>query len=234
MELVVAVDPDSTGVQLLGNPGGLGDILGEHSGSQTVLGVIGLGDDVFLILELDENDDWAEDLLLNDLHAWLDVGEDGWLDEVTLITVPVTTHLTGGTLGLTLLDVAHDSVVLNLRDLGTLEGLSSEWVSHLVLGRLGEELLPELFVDGLLDEDPGTGTATLPVIQEDTEASPLDGLVNVSIGEDDVGGFTTELESDVFEVGGGSGLHDHSADSGGTSESNLADLHVGRDSGADG
>ena len=51
---------------------------------------------------------------------------------------------------------------------------------------------------------------------------PVDGLLNVGIVEDDIGGLATKLEGDVLEVGLSSGFHDLATDESATSESNLS------------
>ena len=52
-----------------------------------------------------------------------------WLDEVTGLSVSLTTSDDGGTLLNTTFNVVHDSVVLGLRDLRTLVGGLREWVT---------------------------------------------------------------------------------------------------------
>jgi hypothetical protein len=103
-----------------------------------------------------------------------------WLDEVTGLAVSLTTSDDGSTLLNTALDVVHDSVVLGLRDLGTLVGGLVEGVTVVQhgpvvwhgsglpdseLGGGSLELLGELIVNTLLDVDPGSGTACLTVVE---------------------------------------------------------------------
>ena len=57
-----------------------------------------------------------------------------------------------------MVDIAHDSLSLNLRNLRTLVGVGVEGVSDLELGGLLLEGLDELFIDRLLDVDSRTGT----------------------------------------------------------------------------
>lgn len=226
VEHVVAVDPDGTGSERVGDAEGGVEVLGVDGGGKTVRGVVSELDDILLILELGDGTDGAEDLLLHDLHVGLDVGEDGGLDEVTLVAETLTTRLDGGTFVLAGLDVAHDTVVLELRNLRTLEGLLVEGVANLVLLSALLEGLEELVVDGLLDKDTGTGAAALAVVVVDTEVDPVDSLLDVGVFEDNVRGLATELEGDLLEVGGGSGLHNLSANNGRASEGNLVDVHV--------
>lgn len=227
MKSIVTVDPDSSGLESVGNADGGVDVGGVDSGGKTVAGVVGGGNDLLLVLELGNSADRAENLLLHDLHVGSDISEDSGLDEVTLLAEALTTSDNGGTLLLTGVNVAHDTVVLELRDLGTLEGLLIEGVADLVLLSSLLESSKELVVDALLDVDTGTSTAALAVVVVDTEVDPRDSLLNVGIIEDDVGGLATKLEGDLLQVGGGSSLHDLSADDGGTSEGDLVDVHVG-------
>lgn len=224
VELVVAVNPDGTGVEGVADTVGTGEVLGEDTRGKTVDGVVGGLDDLLLSLELGDDDDGAEDLLLDDLHVGLDVGEDGGLDEVAGLAVADTTGEDVGTLLLAALNVVHDAVVLGLRDLGALEGSGVEGVTDSDLLRDGLELLDELVVDALLDVDTRTSAAGLAVVEEDTLGGVADGVVEDTVVEDDVGTLATELEGDLLEVGLGSGLEDLAADSGGASEGDLVDL----------
>lgn len=226
---VVAVDPDGTSADGVADTESSVEVSGVDGGGETVLGVVAELDDLVLGLELGDGADGTEDLLLHDLHVGTDIAEDGRLDEVTLVTVALTTDLNSGTLLLTALDVAHDAVELELGDLGTLEGLLKEWVTDLVGESTLLEGLEELVIDTLLDEDAGTSAAALAVVVVDTEVDPRDGLLDIGIVEDDVGGLATKLEGDLLQVGGGSSLHDLATNESRAGESDLVNVHVGRD-----
>ena len=103
---VVLVDPDGTSLEGVGDLDGGVEVGGVDSGGKTVVGVVADLDDLLLGLELADGADRAEDLLLHNLHVVLDVGEDGGLDEVSLVTLALATSLDGSTLVLTGLDVA--------------------------------------------------------------------------------------------------------------------------------
>jgi len=100
-----------------------------HTSSETVCGRVADLDSILLCLELGNRANRAEDLLLHDLHVLGDVGEDGWLDEVSDVTLALTTCLDPGTSLLTSVDVAHDAVKLKLADLRTLECIGRERVA---------------------------------------------------------------------------------------------------------
>lgn len=228
---VVAVDPHGTGLEGVGDTDGGVEVGGVHGSGETVGGLVTSLDDLFLGLELGDGAHGAEDLFLHDLHVLADTGEDGGLDEVSLLTVSLTTGLELGTRLLAGLDVVHDSVVLELADLGTLEGVGGEWVTDHVLLRSLSEGLDELVVHARLHVDAGSGTAALTVVEKDTEVDPRDGVLDVGVVEHNVGRLATELEGDLLEVGLGRGLENGSADNGGTSEGNLVDVHVRGDGG---
>lgn len=137
-----------------------------------------------------------------------------------------TSNVNSSSLGLSRLDVSHDSVVLKLGSLGSLESLSRERVSNLEgVDLLGEEV-EEFVVDSLLDVDPRSGTAALSVVEEQSEGGPRDGLLEVGVVEDNVGRLSSELESHVLEVGRSGGLHDDTSDEGRSSEGELVESRV--------
>lgn len=195
----------------------------------TIFGAVTDLDSLVNVLELLDGDNRTEDFLLGDLHVRSNVGKQSGLDEVALVAVTLTTLGNGGTLLLAALDVVHDTLELELRDLGTLEGVRGEGVTKLVLGGTLLEASDKLVVDLLVDQDTRTGAAALTVVEEDTEVSPRNGVVNVRIVEDNVGRLATQLQSDLLQVALGSGLQDRTANKGRTSEGHLVNIHVVRD-----
>jgi len=227
VQLVVAVNPDSTGLKSVSDSVSSVDVLREDGRGETVDRVVGGLDNLVLGFKGRKNDDGAEDLLSNDIHVRGDVSEDCWLNEVTVLAVPLTAGDDGGTLLLTALDVVHDSIGLRLRNLWSLEGVLLEWVTDLELQSCLLEQLGELVVDRLLDVDSGSGAACLTVVEEYTLSGVLDGLLEIGILEDDVRALATKLKGDLLQVGLGGLLHDESTDVGGTSEGDLVDVWVG-------
>jgi hypothetical protein len=102
---VVGVDPDGTCLEGVGDLDGGVEVLGVDGGGETVRGRVAELDGVLLGLELGDRADGTEDLLLHDLHIFGDVGEDGGLDEVALVTLALAASLDGGTGVLACLDV---------------------------------------------------------------------------------------------------------------------------------
>ena len=106
MESVVGVDPDGARLESVGDLDGGVEVLGVDGGGETVCAGVAELDGVLLGLELGDRADRAEDLLLHDLHVFCDVGEDGGLDEVALVTLALAASLDGGTGVLACLDVS--------------------------------------------------------------------------------------------------------------------------------
>jgi hypothetical protein len=102
---VVCVDPDGTSAECVGHLDGCVEVGGVHGCGKAVCGVVANLDDIGLGLELGDCADRAEDFFLLDLHVLGDVGEDGRLNEVALVTLAVTTSLNGRATLLALLDV---------------------------------------------------------------------------------------------------------------------------------
>ena len=63
-------------------------------------------------------------------------------------------------------------------------------------------------MDLLLDEQAAAGAAALALVEEQAEVGPLDGGVEVGVGEDDVGALAAQLQADALEVALGGGGHD--------------------------
>lgn len=131
IQLVHTVDPCRTRLESVRSLNRSVQVLREDGCSKTVSGVVGLSDYVVLVLEFDDNADRTKDFFLDDLHVRGSVGEDGGSDEIPFGAMAFTANLDFGTSILAGLDVTHDTVVLDLRDLGTLEGLGVEGVADL-------------------------------------------------------------------------------------------------------
>jgi hypothetical protein len=172
VEHVIAVNPYGAGTEAVGDANGSVQVGGVNSSRKAVGSIVGCLDDLVFCAELGNRADRAEDLLLHDLHVWLNIGEDGGLNKVSLLSVSLTTNLNLGAGLLALLNIAHDTVILKLRDLRALEGIALKWVTNLVLLCADLESLHKLVVDSVLDIDTGSCTATLAVVVEDTKVNP--------------------------------------------------------------
>ena len=88
----------------------VGQVLREHSGSQPINRVVRLLDHIVFLFELDDDIDGIEDLFLDDLHGWVNVGEDGGLDEVAFCSLTLAADLNCGACLLSGLDLGHDKL----------------------------------------------------------------------------------------------------------------------------
>ena len=86
------------------------DVLREHDAREAVDGVVGKVDDLLLRLEFDEDRDGAENLLPDDRHVGLHVGEDRGLDEVACTLGLDAARDDFGTFLLAGLDEAEDAL----------------------------------------------------------------------------------------------------------------------------
>jgi hypothetical protein len=114
VECVVCVDPDGTSPECVGDLNGCVKVGGVDGSGETVCGAVANLDDFGLVLELGDCADGAKDLFLLDLHVLGDVGEDGGLDEVALVTLALTTSLNGGAGLLAFVNVAKTDVSYEL------------------------------------------------------------------------------------------------------------------------
>jgi hypothetical protein len=106
VESVISVYPDGTGAECVGHLDGCVEVGGVNGCGETVRGAVANPDDIGLGLELGDCADGAEDLFLLNLHVLGDVGEDGRLDEVALVTLTLATSLDRSAALLTVLNVA--------------------------------------------------------------------------------------------------------------------------------
>ena len=88
--IVVAVDPDGSGLERARNLMRAANIVGPDRSGEAVGRVVALQDRVVLVLERNHRGDGSEDLLARDPHVVLHVGEDGRIDEVALAVRTVT------------------------------------------------------------------------------------------------------------------------------------------------
>ena len=104
------VDPNGTGLEFVCGLDRPVDVLREDGSSKTVDGGVGLTEDILIILELDDDTDGTEDLFLDNLHVGTNVAENGGGDEVSLVTESLTTVVDSSAIGLSGLNVTHDTL----------------------------------------------------------------------------------------------------------------------------
>ena len=95
----------------------------------------------------------------------LDVGKDGRVDIVALRAIFITSEVASSPFLFTRLDISHNTVKLELGNLGSLVSVFSKRISYFYrLGPFRKEL-QEFVVDPSLNEDTRTSTADLTVIK---------------------------------------------------------------------
>jgi len=161
IEDVVAVDVDGSGSQAVGQLLVELDALSDHSGSQSVLGLVGSSDHLIVVRELDDRHHGSEDLLLVDLHVLLHSGEHGGFNKESLVSPSLSSNHALGAISLSALNVVEDGLELDVIDLGALIHRVIEWVSQLdLLGGL-DGFLHKGVVDLLVHEESASGNAAV-------------------------------------------------------------------------
>ena len=114
VEVIVGVDPNGTSANLVGNVNSLVDIIGVDASSKTVLSIIGKLDNTSTFLNLGNGHNGAKNLLLDNLHVFGDVSENGGVHKVTLTVNALATSDNLSTTPDTVLNVLKDTVELDL------------------------------------------------------------------------------------------------------------------------
>ena len=247
MQHVVLVHPDGSGPQSIADSDGGVEALCVDCGGETVGSGVAETDGVVFGLEFGNGADGAEDLLLHYLHVFGHARENGRLDKVALFAMALATNFDLGALFLAGINITafmlvylllasrvkhglpHDTVVLQLRDLRTLECVRSEWVADFVLLRPSLESFNKFVVNTLLNIDPGSSTTTLAVVEEDTKIDPRNRVLDICIIKDNIRALATKLQCNLLQIRTSSRFHNLSADNGRSSECNLVNVHVGRE-----
>ena len=137
-------------------------------------------------------------------HVVAHLGKDGRFDKLTAAALRQVRRLAAQTahsaLGASDLDVLEDFLVLGRGGHGTdLRRLLLRIADARCL-REGDQPINELVVDGVLDQQTRACNTGLPRRCEDARDRTLHGVVEVRIGEHDVGRLPAELQRDMLEV----------------------------------
>ena len=122
MQHVVLIDPNGPSLQTVSDAESRVQIGSVNGGSETVSGGVSNLDGVVFVFEFRDGTDGAEDFLLDDLHVFAHIGEDGGLDEVTKVAVTLTACFDLGACLFAGVDVsrvvlAHIPYIDNTRDI---------------------------------------------------------------------------------------------------------------------
>jgi len=89
MQAIHAINPRSPRLKPMRRINSAAQVLRERSSSEPINRVVRLLDHIVFVFELDDDTDGIEDIFLDDLHGWVDVGGDRGLDEVACsLTLP--------------------------------------------------------------------------------------------------------------------------------------------------
>ena len=180
MHEVEHVHPQRPRLQLIRDPHRALIILRMDPRRQPIRRIVRLPDNLLLIGELMHGDHRAENLLLHNPHARLDVREDGRLDPIPIRAVSVAVGFSaksdGGAFLLADIEVGFDLVVLDLGVLRALVGGGVEVVADFNFFQACGEELAELVVDVFVYVDAGAGVAGLAVVPGQCQQRVLFGV----------------------------------------------------------
>src|SRR5262249_1674294 len=234
VEDVMAVDPHRAGADETREPVRLADVLGPDAGSEAIDRVIRFFGNSFQIgvVKGFGADHRPKNLLADDLHRGLGVGQHGRLDEIA--TIAASLFPAGHNLRAVLdarLDVAGDTLELHFGDERTHVGLWVEPRANLDLLCFGRHAFDDLVEDVLVRIEPRSGAAALAVIEEDRAGGAGNCRADVRVAKNDRGRLAAEFERYLLQIAG-RGFDDELADFGRSGERNLVDIVVGRERGA--
>jgi len=232
--VATAVDPDSTSLQSVRRFDSPGDILREYRTRQAISRIIRLPNRILVILELDNDNHRAEDLLADNLHVGLAVREDCGLDEVAFRAVTFAAVVACSAFGFAGFDIAHNAVILLLRGLCSLESSVVERIPNLEALCPLRELVYKLVVNLGVNKNPRASTARLSLVEENSNRRPINSLFHVTIVENNTRRFASKLKCDVLQVALGRRLRDLTSNGSAAGERDLLDIHMRRNGRTDG
>lgn len=200
----VAVNPDSSKVEALGEAHRAAVVSRPHTGGQTVENIVGHLHGFLLLGEGLHRDHGSKYFVLNSVIFLLQAGDHGGFNEVASVALSNTTGLDCGVFWQSV-DHAHHAGHLVLVVDRTIEGVGVTGQTGLhVRSNPLRESGHELIVDILVDEDPGGSGAVLTGVEIPGRSNTLDSFLDVSVIKDDDGCFSTELQVNTLEVARGS------------------------------
>src|SRR5699024_5268617 len=166
---VEVVDPDGAVAQALSDQLGLARILAPHGTGESVVGVVGYLDRLVDGGARPNGHNWTEGLTGDHGHAALDLVEDR-RQVVEAVGQPALTVLAAAAhtcaLGHALLDIGGDLLTVGRGDERAGLGVLIEGPAEADLLGTFDAPVDELFGDGFLDDESGTGRAHLAGVDE--------------------------------------------------------------------
>src|SRR5438874_12045162 len=191
------VDPDRTELEHATGSHGFENVLCPDGGSQAIDDIVGFREHFFLCLEAADDDDRAEDFMLDYLGIVAVLSNHSWLEEEALLQTG-----NGGTLAARYnvgsctqgsLYKALNVIALGGRDEWSHVGAFLRGVPDANLLDLAQERLHEGVVYALLHIDAGSGGAILTTVDITTNYRPVSSSFDVGILIDNKGSLAAEF-----------------------------------------
>lgn len=207
-------------------------VFGEDVGCQAVFGGVGDADGFGFVCEGDDGCDGAEDFFLGDAHVAVNAGEDGGGVEVAVAFDGGAAGDCFGTFVYGVVDKRCDVVAGVAVDEWSAGDVVVEAVADVECCDTVGEFLGEFFGDAFVDDEPvGCGAGFADVAHFNAHGA-FDGLVDVSVFEDDEWCVTTKLHRGAQDVVGSS-FEQCLTHWGGAGEGDLAQAGISHQRGRD-
>src|SRR5919107_86854 len=205
-----AVEADPSGPQAVHHPSTARPVTTEDVATEPVGRVVGDPQGVFLVAVGQNGQDGAEDLLPGDRHVRGDPGEHRRLDEVpgaqTLWTLGTTGDQAGALVD-TGLDEITDGLQLGRADDRAHGRRTLQRVAEVEALRLVDEEGHHLVQLALVHQHATGSVAGLTGVLHATLVVPTGGLLEVGVGQHDVGRLSAQLEADALHRASSGGPH---------------------------
>ena len=179
---------------------GAGQIAGEHPCRQPVFGVIGAGQNLSLVLEIQHTHDRAENFLAGDDHLIGDIRENGGFDIIPLPLQPLTARDQPRTFFDALSDIAFHNAQLSFGHHRAKADLFIHRIADFRIGQPFRQPGQERLFDPLLHENPRAIAAHLPRGIEIPKDRAAHGVVQIRIIKDHQRGFAAQFHRDMFHA----------------------------------
>ena len=206
-----AVVADPSGTQAVHHPAGVRPVATEDEATEPVGRVVGDPQGIVLVAVGHDGQDGAEDLLAGDRHLRGHVGEHRGLHEVAAVQPFGPLEPPGDEVGRPRREPLWMS---SLTDLNWAALTTGPMVVELSSGsprrkrlRLVDEEGHHLLQLALVHQHPGGGMAGLAGVEEGALDVPARGLLEVGVGQHDVGRLPAQFEADALDGAGGGGTH---------------------------
>ena len=199
IEDIVAVHPDRSGPDMLGEVMGLAHITRPDGGGQAIERLVRPLNDFIRLFERQHAEHRPEDFVRGDGHVVRHVVENGGLNVEALASGSLAPRHAGRPGRVALVDVAQDLVELVAVHLRPLHRVGFKRIANLSLAGPRDQFVHELGVDLFLNKHAAARAAALSLVEEQAEFRASDGGVQVGVGEDHVGTLAPQFKRQPFQ-----------------------------------